>query len=233
MTPVDHRGPPARRQQKSPSTPSHPHHGHARKPQRSHSAVGAAVVAALAIVAVFAFILTGGSSAPPTDEDLGAGGAANGGAGPPAATQSADPSPSVNTSKADRKPPAASAPPKKVQTTVTPNTGPTTPVFKRGQWIVVMEKYPTDVGMDAEQLAKATAIKMITAGVAAKAMLVDGQYPGIANSSMEPVADTWIVYLGPGRSAAQMLDLCSASKTQTAYSSSACPTFEPAVAPAS
>jgi hypothetical protein len=184
------------------------------------------------MVAVFAFILTRGSSEPPTDEGLPAGAAAN----PPAAsapTQSTDPSPSVNTSKADRKPPASSTAPKKTQTTAPPDTGPTTPVFKDGQWIVVMEKYPTDVGMDAEQLAKDTAIKMITAGVPAKAMLVDGQYPGIANSSLEPVTDTWVVYLGPGRSPAQMVDQCSLPKTQAAHSNSACPTFEPAVAPGS
>jgi hypothetical protein len=188
------------------------------------------------MVAVFAFILTRGTSEPPTDEGLGAGAAANGGAAPSVAsspTQSTDPSPSVNTSKADRKPPASSTAPRKTQTTAPPNTGLTTPAFKSGQWIVVMEKYPTDVGMDAEQLAKATAIKMITAGVPAKAMLVDGQYPGIANSSLEPVTDTWVVYLGPGRSAAQMVDLCSVPKTQAAYSNSACPTFEPAVAPGS
>ena len=62
-------------------------------------------------------------------------------------------------------------------------------------------------------------------------MLVNGQYPGIANSSMEPVTDTWLVYLGPGTSSEQMLNLCSAPKTQRAYPSSACPTYEPAVAP--
>jgi hypothetical protein len=196
-------------------------------------------VAAAAMVAVFAFILTRGSTSPPTDEGLRSGDVANGGAGAAAAsapTQSADPSPSVNTAKADRKPPASSAAPKtkaQTQTSATPNTGATSPAFKRGQWIVVMEKYPTDVGMDAEQLAKGTAIKMITAGVPAKAMLVNGQYPGIANSSLEPVTDTWIVYLGPGTSSAQMLDLCSDPRTQRVHSSSACPTFEPAGAPGS
>ncbi|MFG1819693.1 hypothetical protein ACGFIF_38445 [Kribbella sp. NPDC049174] len=233
---MDHRRPPARRQQKSPSRQSHSPHSHVRKPQRSHSAVGAAIVAAAAMVAVFAFILTRGSSNPPTDDGLRGGAVANGGAGAPAASapKSTDPSPSVNTAKADRKPPASSAAPKaKAQTSATPNTGATSPVFKRGQWIVVMEKYPTDVGMDAEQLAKSTAVKMITAGVPAKAMLVNGQYPGIANSSLEPVTDTWIVYLGPGTSSAQMLDLCSDSRTQRVHSSPACPTFEPAGAPGS
>ncbi|TDD28460.1 hypothetical protein E1218_07190 [Kribbella turkmenica] len=193
-------------------------------------------MAAAAMIAVFALILTRGSSAPPTDEGLRIGAAVDGGAAAPAPTvptRSSDPSPSVNTAKADRKPPASSAAPKTTaQPTLTPDTGPDSPVFRRGQWIVVMEKYPTDVGMDAEGLARATAVRMITAGVPAKAMLVDGQYPGIANSSMEPVTDTWIVYLGPGRSSAQMLDQCSAPKTQAAHSNSACPTFEPAIAPA-
>jgi hypothetical protein len=187
------------------------------------------------MVAVFAFILTRGSSTPPTDGALGLGAAADGGAAaaaPNVPTQSSDPSPSVNTAKSDRKPPASSAVPK-LETSATPNTGPTSPVFKRGQWIVVMEKYGTDGGLDAEPLAKATAVKLINAGVPAKAMLVNGQYPGIANSSLEPVTDTWIVYLGPGTSSAQMLNLCSAPATQRAYSSPACPTYEPAGAPAS
>jgi hypothetical protein len=237
VTPVDHRRPSARRQQKSPSRQSqHSQYGrtHARKPQRSHSAVGAAIVAAAAMVAVFAFILTRGGSPPTTDESLRSGAVADDGAAaaaPSAPTQSADPSPSVNTAKADRKPPASSTAPK-VKTSATPNTGPTSPAFKRGQWIVVIDKYPTDVGMEADQLAKATAIKLITAGVPAKAMLVDGQYPGIANSSLEPVTNTWVVYLGPGTSSVQMLDLCSAPKTQAAFSNP-CPTYEPAGAPAS
>ncbi|WP_433167257.1 hypothetical protein [Kribbella sp. CA-247076] len=254
MTPVDHRRPPARtarsqhrspsRSHKSPSRSQHKSPPRQRaetrqstshRPQRSHSAVGAAIVAAAAMVAVFAFILTRGSSTPPVEEGFRIGAAADGGSAPSApgvAAKSSDPSPSVNTAKADRKPPVSSVPPK-AKATATPNTGPATPAFKRGQWIVVMEKYPTDVGMDAEQLAKATAIKMITAGVPAKAMLVDGQYPGIANSSMQPVLDTWMVYLGPGTSAAAMGDLCATPKTQAAYSNTACPTFEPAVAPAS
>ncbi|MGW1344731.1 hypothetical protein ACWCOV_27070 [Kribbella sp. NPDC002412] len=236
---MDHRRPPARaarRQHKSPSRQrTDPQQGHARKPQRSHSAVGAAIVAAAAMVAVFAFILTRGSSDPATDDALRSG-AADGGAGAPAASapaQTSDPSAAGNTAKADRKPPASSAPKAKaIAPSATPDTGPASPVFRRGQWIAVLEKYGTDGGLDAEPLAKATAIKLINAGVPAKAMLVDGQYQGIANSSMEPVTDTWMVYLGPGKSSAQMLDLCAAPKTQRAYSSPACPTYEPAGAPA-
>ena len=39
-------------------------------------------------------------------------------------------------------------------------------------------------------------------------MLVDGQYPGITNSSLAPVTGTWVVYLGPGTSSEQILNLC-------------------------
>ncbi|MFI7062861.1 hypothetical protein ACIBL3_17905 [Kribbella sp. NPDC050124] len=232
---MDHRRPPARaarRQQKSPSRQhTDPQQGHTVKPQRSHSAVGAAIVAAAAMVAVFAFILTRGSSAPPPDDALRSG-MDDAGAGPPVASapvQGSGPSAAGNTTKADRKPPASSAPKAKatVPPSATPNTGPASPVFKRGQWIAVLEKYGTD-GLDAEPLAKATAIKLINAGVPAKAMLVNGQYPGITNSSMESVTDTWMVYLGPGTSSAQMLNLCSDPRTQRVYSNSACPTYEPA-----
>lgn len=187
------------------------------------------------MVALFAFILTRGSSSPPSDDALRSG-PADGGAGAPVASapaQTSDPSASGNTAKADRKPPASSAPKAKaIAPSPTPDTGLASPVFKRGQWIVVMEKYGTDGGLDAEPLAKATAVKLITAGIPAKAMLVNGQYRGIANSSMEPVTDTWMVYLGPGTSSAQMVDLCSDPRTQRVYSNSACPTYEPAGTPA-
>jgi hypothetical protein len=95
----------------------------------------------------------------------------------------------------------------------------------------VLDTYPTDVGMDADQLAKGAAVKLINAGVPAKAMLVNGQYPGIASSSAERVTGTWMLYLGPGTSSAQMLKLCIAPKTQRAHPNTACPTYEPANTP--
>ena len=235
MTPVDHRRPPARvarRRQKTAARRDDAPPQRPRKVKRSHSAVGAAIVAAAALVAVFAFILTNGSPSSPTDDGLRLGTAPEGGAAAPAPAASGD----GNATKADRKPPATSAAPNAApkttpKTTAPVNTGPTSPAFKRGQWIVVLDKYPTDAGMAADQVAKALAVRLIRAGVPAKAMLVNGQYPGFANSSMEPITNTWVVYLGPGTSAEQMLNLCSAPKTQRAYPGSACPTYEPAVAP--
>ena len=147
-------------------------------------------------------------------------------AGPAAPTAGPDGS----VTKADRKPPASTAAPKATKATPVFNTGAASPKFKRGQWIAILDKYPTDAGMDADQLAKNAAIKLIRAGVPAKAMLVDGQYPGITNSSVEAVTTTWVVYLGPGKSSEQMTDICLAPATQRAYSS-ACPTYQPAVAP--
>jgi hypothetical protein len=203
-----------------------------RKAQRSHSAVGAAIVAVAALVAVFAFILTRGSSTSSENGDgLRLGTGLDGGVAAPSAPVATD---DATTTKADRKPPASTSAAKTAPTKVpTVNTGATSPAFKRSQWIAVLDKYPTDVGMDAEQLAKAAAVLLIKAGVPAKAMLVDGQYPGIANSSMEPVIDTWVLYLGPGTSSEQMLNLCSASTVQHAYPGAACPTYEPASAPGS
>jgi hypothetical protein len=176
------------------------------------------------MVTAFAFILTNGNSTPTTDDHLRAG------AVPlvttPSATPSADPAPSIDATKADRNPNArkTSAPP-------APNTGPESPSFRRGQWIAVLDTYPADVGMAADQLAKNLAAKLIAAGVPAKAMLANGQYPGLANSNLEPIRDTWIVYLGPTTSSATALTLCSSPKTQTAYGSQpVCPTYEPATA---
>lgn len=248
MTPVDHRKPPAHgvRKHKAPPRRSEPTRRDAaprpegsarrgdapprrpRKAQRSHSAVGAAIVAVAALAAVFAFILTRGSS---TSQESGDGLRLGTGLDSSAAAPSAPVATDDATSKADRNPPAPTTSKAAPKTSAPVNTGATSPVFKPGQWIAVLDKYNADAGMDAEQLAKAQAVKMIKSGIQAKAMLVDGQYPGFANSSMEPVTNTWVLYLGPGTSSEQMLNFCAAPKTQRAYNNPACPTYEPAVAP--
>ncbi|MFD3399974.1 hypothetical protein ACFWUU_04830 [Kribbella sp. NPDC058693] len=230
MTRVDHRKPPARvarKQQKTAARRSTPTAG-PRKAQRSHSAIGAGVVAAAAMVAVFGFILTRGTSDDPPADGLRMGSGTDSGAAAPAAPTAGA---SGSATKADRQPPASTAAPKAKAQKTTPqvNTGPVSPKFKRGQWIVVIDKYPTDVGMPADETAKNTAAALTRAGIPAKAMLVNGQYPGLTNSSsMTPVINTWVVYLGPGSSSAQVLNLCLDPRTQAAYPSPACPTYEPA-----
>ncbi len=200
-----------------------------KKPNRSHSAVGAAIVAGAAMVATFAFILTNGNSTPPTGEGSLPPAVVPESSAPqaPAQEPSANPAPAASTAKADRKPP----PPKPVAkptTEAAPNTGKDSPTFEPGQWIAVLDTYPTDAGLPADHLAKELAGKLIKAGVPARAMLTDGQYPGIANSRQKPIADTWMVYIGPASSAADALTVCQAPKTQQAYDSPACPTYEPA-----
>jgi hypothetical protein len=203
-----------------------------KKPNRSHSAVGAAIVAGAAMVATFAFILTNGNSSPPSSQSNLPPVVAPESSAPPAPAAAEKPSansapaPAVSTAKADRKPPAS-----KHTSAAPPSTGPESPVFKRGQWIAVLDTYPTDAGLEADQLAKQLAGNLIKAGVPAKAMLANGQYPGVSNSTLEAVTDTWIVYLGPLSSAEAALNLCQSSKTQKAYSSPACPTYEPAATP--
>jgi hypothetical protein len=174
------------------------------------------------MVTAFAFILTNGNSTPTTDGPL------RGGAVPlittPSATPSATTAPSIDASKADRNPSPGktSAPP-------TPDTGPESPTFRRGQWIAVLDTYPADGGMAADQLAKNLAAKLVAAGVPAKAMLANGQYPGLANSNLEPIRATWIVYFGPTSSSATAIAVCSSPATRKAYGSQpVCPTYEPA-----
>jgi len=236
VTHLDHRKPPARAARRKQSASSPSSYGAVRKkPNRSHSAVGAAVVAGAAMVAAFAFILTNGNSNPSTTDD----GIRTGSlpqASTPAAQPKTDPAPSVSSGKADRKPPSGKTSTRTgtgtgTTTVATPNTGSESPVFRRGQWIAVLETYSTDAGMPADQLAKDMAAKMIAAGVPAKALLAEGQYPGLANSNFQPIRDTWIVYLGPVSSAEAANTLCIAPKTQAAYGSlPACPTHEPATA---
>ncbi len=199
-----------------------------KKSKRSHSAVGAAIVATAAMVATFAFILTNGNSTPPqTGANPPPVVAPETSAPPVSASPSGNPAPAAaNTAKNDRKPPVAAE--TTAATTVAPNTGPQSPVFKRGQWIAVIDMYPTDAGMEADQLAKQLAGKLIAAGVPARAMLLNGQYAGIANSNLVPETGAWAVYLGPFKTAEDALNVCQAKKTQDTYSSLACPTYEPA-----
>lgn len=177
------------------------------------------------MVAVFAFILTRGADSETPADGLRMGSGTDSGAAAPAAPTA---SATGSVSKADRKPPVSATAPKptaKPQTTTPPpvNTGPTSPKFKSGQWIAMLDKYPADAG----ETAKETAAKITRAGIPAKAMLVDGQYPGLTTSSLTPVTGTWMVYLGPGTSSEQMLNLCLDPRTQAAYQSP-CPTYEPA-----
>ncbi|QNE21568.1 hypothetical protein F1D05_31155 [Kribbella qitaiheensis] len=185
------------------------------------------------MVATFAFILTNGNSgSSTTDGNLRSGSLAQ--PSTPASQPKANTAPSTASGKADRNPPARKTTTGKTtagKPAATPNTGSQSPAFRRGQWIALVDSFTTDSGVQADQLARSMAGKMIAAGVPAKALLAAGQYPGLANSSFEPIRDTWIVYLGPVSSAAAANTLCTSSKTQRAHGGFlACPTFEPATA---
>ncbi|TDU87692.1 hypothetical protein EV138_1219 [Kribbella voronezhensis] len=200
-----------------------------RKASRSHSAIGAAVVGGAAMVAAFAFILTNGNSHT-TDDSIRTGSL------PQATSTVAQPrtnsAPTLASGKADRKPPVGKTTTSKTtagKTSATPNTGSESPTFRRGQWIAVVDSVQADAGVAADQLAKGLAAKLIAAGVPAKALLASGQYPGLANSSFEPIRGTWIVYIGPVSSADAANTLCVSPKTQKAVGAiPACPTYEPA-----
>ncbi|GAB3829839.1 hypothetical protein [Kribbella italica] len=203
--------------------------GKGGRPKRSHAAIGAAVVAGTAIVGVVAFILSNGSSPEPQ-----AGGSTDSGrdAAAVAPTKPSNPpAPAApGTAKADRKP--AVAKPSTVKTTAaskTPDTGAESPKFRKGQWIAVLDTYPTDAGMASDQAAKGLAAQLIAAGVPARAMLADGQYPGLVDGG-QPTTATWIVYLGPASSSLNAMNACISPKVQKVYQNNACPTYEPATA---
>lgn len=202
-----------------------------KKSKGSRTAAVAAIVASAAVVATVAFVLTNGNSSPPqTAGDPPPVAAPQTSAPTTSKSAEGNPAPAAaKTAKADRKPPAPTQ--TTAATSATPNTGPASPVFKRGQWIAVIDKYPTDAGMQADQLAKQLAGKLIAAGVPAKAMMLQGQYPGVADSSLQPEADAWVVYLGPVATSQAALDFCQAPTTQAVYQSLACPTYEPAAKP--
>ncbi|MGZ0147547.1 hypothetical protein ACXJJ3_10790 [Kribbella sp. WER1] len=202
--------------------------GHRRKKKRSRSAISAGIVAGLALAAVFAVILTRGTTTDPTADGLGIGSGMGAGMGSGTDDGAAAPTASASGSvtKADRRPPVSQTKPTaKAQTTTLPpvNTGPESPKFMHGQWIAVLDKYPAEAG----DTAKATATKVTRSGIPAKAMLVNGQYRGLTDSSLAPITGTWVVYLGPGTSSEQMLNLCQDPRTQAAYPGP-CPTYEPA-----
>jgi hypothetical protein len=196
------------------------------RPKRSHAAIGAAVVAMTAVAGTLAFILTNGSPPPEAGTAPGRDTVVT------SAAPGNDPAPvAPSTAKNDRKPAVPSSEASKTTTSTTPNTGPESPTFRAGQWIVVLDTYPTDAGMAADQLAKSLAAKLINSGVPARALLASGQYPGLAGGDGDPMTDTWIVYLGPATSSAAAVNACSSPKVQKVHPNNACPSYEPAVRP--
>ncbi|WP_157979813.1 hypothetical protein [Kribbella monticola] len=181
------------------------------------------------MVAAFAFILTNGNSQT-TDDGIRTGSEPQ--PTPSVLQPSNNAGPTLASGKADRKPPVGKTATSKATTAkppATPNTGSESPTFRRGQWIAVVDSVQADAGVAADQLAKGLAAKLIAAGVPAKALLASGQYPGLANSSFEPIRGTWIVYIGPVSSADAANALCVSPKTQKAVGTlPACPTYEPA-----
>ncbi|MGC4943415.1 hypothetical protein [Kribbella sp. DT2] len=204
----------------------HRGNGSGGRPRRSRAAIGAAVVAGTAMVGAFAFILTNGSSPAPQ-----AGGSVDPGrdSAVTSTRPSNAPAPAApGTAKADRKPAVPNPAASKTTASKTPNTGAESPKFRSGQWVAVIDTYPTDAGMAADQLAKSLAARLITAGVPAKALLASGQYPGLADGDGVAMADSWIVYVGPATSSANAMNVCISPKVQKVHANNACPTYEPA-----
>lgn len=86
--------------------------------------------------------------------------------------------------------------------------GADSPVFAAGQWVAVVELYPTDNGVTSEDAARDLAGRLATAGMPSGVLLARGQYPGIIDPNGVPLRNAWVVYIGPGTSADQVQRLC-------------------------
>ena len=86
--------------------------------------------------------------------------------------------------------------------------GADSPAFAAGQWVAVVELYPTDDGVTAENAARDLARRLATAGVPSGVLLARGQYPGITDPNNLPLKNAWAVYIGPGTSPDQVQGLC-------------------------
>lgn len=128
---------------------------------------------------------------------------------------------------------AATTKPAPTKAAPSPNTAPGSPTFRKGQWIAVIDSYPTDGDLPADQAAVALAHLLNAGGVPAKALAATGQYRGLARGDGQPIQDVWIVYVGPAGSSAAARALCASQLAQKLHSSPACPTYEPAAAPGS
>jgi hypothetical protein len=87
--------------------------------------------------------------------------------------------------------------------------GPDSPVFAPGQWVAVVELYPTDAGISAETHARDLARQLASAGVPSGVLRARGQYPGLTNQAGQPLNNAWVVYVGPGPNPDQVQGPCT------------------------
>ncbi|TCN34601.1 fibronectin type III domain protein [Kribbella orskensis] len=108
-------------------------------------------------------------------------------------------------------------------------TGPDSPAFAAGQWIALVDSYPAGSGV-AEQTARDLAARLKAGGVPAQVLNATGQYPGLTNTSRQPLRDAWVVYVGPAGAADQAATLCRSEAARKVFPGAACITFQPAQA---
>jgi hypothetical protein len=110
--------------------------------------------------------------------------------------------------------------------------GPDAPSFAPGVRIAVIAFQPAGSGI-AEQTARDLAAKLQGDGVDAKVLHATGQYPGLTKADRKtPLADDWVVYLGPPASPDQAVATCKSETVQKRFDpDSPCLVYQPAVAP--
>jgi hypothetical protein len=90
---------------------------------------------------------------------------------------------------------------------VTP--GADSPLFVAGQWVAVVELFPTDAGISAETAARDLAQQLAAAGLPSGVLRANGQYAGLIDTNHVRLNNVWVVYVGPGSSPDQVQGACS------------------------
>jgi hypothetical protein len=87
--------------------------------------------------------------------------------------------------------------------------GADSPVFAPGDWVAVVELFPTDAGVTSEDTARDLARRLAAAGLQSGVLRARGQYPGVVGTNNLPLNNAWVVYIGPGDSPDQLQGDCS------------------------
>ncbi|GAB2603247.1 fibronectin type III domain-containing protein [Kribbella endophytica] len=108
--------------------------------------------------------------------------------------------------------------------------GPDSPPFTPGQWIAAVNFQPGATGI-AEQTAKDLAARLKNAGVDAKVLHATGNYPGLVKADRKtPLADDWVVYIGPSATPDQAVTVCKSEAVQKVHRGECLP-YQPGQAP--
>jgi hypothetical protein len=110
------------------------------------------------------------------------------------------------------------------------SVGPGGVQFRPGEWIAVVTFQPAGSGA-AEQVARDLAARLSSGGVEAKVLHATGNYPGLVKIDRKtPLADDWVVYLGPKSTSGEVVTSCRSEAVQKVHKGD-CIAYQPGQAP--